>query len=48
MKKVLGTMLYILMMCVAYMMLGVFWVGGFFSEKWKRQYHIAKYQLTHT
>ena len=47
MKKVLGTLLYILMMCVAYMML-VFWVGGLFSEKWKRQYHIAKYQLTHT
>lgn len=32
MKKVLGTLLYILMMCVAYVMLGVFWVGGLFSD----------------
>ena len=48
MKKVLGTLLYILIMCVAHVMLGVFLVGGLFSEKWKRQYHIAKYQLTHT
>ena len=48
MNKVLGTLLYILMMCVAHVMLGVFWVGGLFSEKWKRQYNVAKHQLTHT
>lgn len=47
MKKIFGNLLYILLLCIAHIMLGVFYIGGLFSEKWKREYHIQKYKLTH-
>lgn len=47
MKKVFGNILYFLLWCVAHVMLGVMWIFGLFSPKWKREYNIQKYKLTH-